>query len=194
MGFGDYLGTKSEVDFSREQRRRETWECENYLEGEKREMIDIYKGKGLSDEEARTIVDIFGKDTKMFVDLMMVDELGLMPNEDESPVKNGLVTFFSFLVCACIPLVTYIISKRFIVGAHPVTTSCGHPIDVAFFIVLGVTILALFLLGLVKGRITHMNPIKSGFLVVMTGVLAGGVSYGIGALVAAVGKGAFSNV
>jgi hypothetical protein len=37
---------------------------------------------------------------------MMVEELNLMPlDESESPVKNGMVTFASFVVFGLIPLV-----------------------------------------------------------------------------------------
>jgi VIT1/CCC1 family predicted Fe2+/Mn2+ transporter len=42
MAFGDFLGTKSEIDFEKKERAREKWEIENNPEAEKKEMLDIY--------------------------------------------------------------------------------------------------------------------------------------------------------
>ena len=41
---------------------------------------------------------------------MMTDELGIMEN-DESPLKNGIVTFLSFVLFGFIPLIPFIVAK-----------------------------------------------------------------------------------
>jgi len=65
-------------------------ECDNYLEGEQREMVELYISKGLSAEDARTIVGILSKDKEIFVDFMMIEELGILPEEENSSaIKNG---------------------------------------------------------------------------------------------------------
>ena len=43
MALGDYISTRSEAEYTINERNREAWEVENNPEGEKREMIDIYK-------------------------------------------------------------------------------------------------------------------------------------------------------
>lgn len=43
MALGDFISTKSEAEFTINERNREAWEVENNPDGEKREMIDIYK-------------------------------------------------------------------------------------------------------------------------------------------------------
>lgn len=43
MALGDFISTRSEAEFTINERKREAWEVENNLEGEKKEMIDIYK-------------------------------------------------------------------------------------------------------------------------------------------------------
>ena len=43
MALGDYLSSKAESDFIESERKRESWEIENYIEGEKKELADIYE-------------------------------------------------------------------------------------------------------------------------------------------------------
>jgi hypothetical protein len=40
---------------------REMWEVENYIEGEKKEMVEIYEAKGVSKEDATTLVDVLSR-------------------------------------------------------------------------------------------------------------------------------------
>jgi vacuolar iron transporter family protein len=44
-------------------------------------MIEIYTKKGMTLEDARTVVMTMSKYPDIFVDTMMVEELGLMPPE-----------------------------------------------------------------------------------------------------------------
>lgn len=43
MGLGDYLSSKSENDFYIKEKMREEWEVENNPDGERLEMVEIYK-------------------------------------------------------------------------------------------------------------------------------------------------------
>jgi hypothetical protein len=77
-----------ELDLITIERKRELWECENFLKGEKDEMIDIYENKGLNRETASTMVDLMSENKQAFVDVMMVQELGLKPVVDPwGPLK-----------------------------------------------------------------------------------------------------------
>lgn len=35
MAIGDYISSKAEIEFNNSERKREEWECEHHIEGEK---------------------------------------------------------------------------------------------------------------------------------------------------------------
>ncbi|MFZ5989532.1 MAG: VIT1/CCC1 transporter family protein [Bacillota bacterium] len=172
MAIGDYLSTKAEQEYKKTERERETWEVENYPDGEKQELVELYMNKGMPEEDARTVTEIFSRNKKAWVNIMMVEELGII-EENESPIKNALVTFFSFAIFGFVPLVAYVISK-----AIP---GFGFPTFILASVLTGVT---LYTLGAVKGRITGNNWIKSGFEMLIVGGVAAAAAYGVGLLLA----------
>ncbi|KAN0024111.1 hypothetical protein ACTFIV_008507 [Dictyostelium citrinum] len=175
MGMGDYLGTQADIDFAKGERKREAWEVEFYLEGEKSEMIEIYTKKGIPEEVAREVVDILSLNPKGFVDVMMVEELGIMPDvESQSPWKNGLVNFTSFVFFGILPLLPYL-------AFLAIATATKIPSDqhlYLFLIVIGITALTLFLIGIFKAKSTNTKWYKSGATTVIFGVI--GAAAGLG--------------
>lgn len=53
--------TKAQNDAVQKEREREAWEFANYPEGEIDEMVQIYTDKGMSEEDARTVVTTMAK-------------------------------------------------------------------------------------------------------------------------------------
>lgn len=173
MGFGDFLSEQAELDHAKKERKREMWEVENHIEGEIEEMVEIYMGKGLTEEDARTVIGILSKHKEMFVDLMMVDELGLsLPDENDAPWKNGVVTFLSFVVFGSVPLWCYVIF--YAAGVENASTM--------FTICCVATAMTMFLLGVFKAKVTSQPVLKSGLLMTLNGSLAAAAAYGVGYL------------
>jgi DNA damage-binding protein 1 len=105
MGMGEYLSALSEHQYVLSERQREEWEFQNHPQGEVEEMVELYKEQGFAEDDARAIMTIMAKHQEFFIDHMMVQELGLMPpDEDESPAKNGLVMFLAFISFGLVPL------------------------------------------------------------------------------------------
>ena len=91
MGLGDALSTKAENEYIMKERDREEWEMKVNEAGERKEMVDIYVEKGMSREDASIIIDLMAKYKDLFIDTMMVDELGLqVPNADDNPWFDGM--------------------------------------------------------------------------------------------------------
>lgn len=57
----------------------------------------------------RRIAELYSTNTQAFVNIMMLEELGLVV-DDSSPFWNGVVTLISFIVFGFLPLIPYVIS------------------------------------------------------------------------------------
>ncbi|KDO25654.1 hypothetical protein SPRG_08953 [Saprolegnia parasitica CBS 223.65] len=179
MGMGDYLSTQAETDLINHERSRELWEMENFPEGEKAEMIELYEAKGISSEDAKIVVDTLSKYKEAFVDIMMVEELKLMPvDDDENPFIGGLITFGSFVLFGAVPLLSYLINLL------PGVSLTG---DQALWGSCFLTVLTLFMLGAVKGQYVGQKWYLSGMYMAINGTVAAGMGWVIGYLLALTG-------
>ncbi len=170
MAIGDYLSSKSEREYEAAERKREAWEVEHYPDGEKQELVELYQGKGVSRADAESMVGILAKHPKAWVDIMMVEELGIVTS-DESPLANAVATFLSFAAFALVPLVAYVLST--FVPALRASS---------FLLAAVLTGVTLFVLGSVKVRITGRNWLASGLETLAIGGVAAAAAYGVGVL------------
>lgn len=168
MAIGDFLSSRSEKEFQAAERRREEWEVDTCPEGEKLELVELYEHKGLSHADAVQVVDILAKNKKVWVDVMMVEELGIL-EDDEHPLKSALVTFFSFLTFGFVPLLSFV-TAALLPALQPFT----------FPMATGLTAFTLFLLGSLKTRFTDIAWWKSGLEMLLVGGLAAAAAFGIG--------------
>lgn len=170
MAFGDYLSTKAENEYTAAERVRETWEVQNYPDGEKKEMIELYIEKGISPEDAKIAVDALSKIEKPWVDIMMVEELGLIESP-ESPLKNALVTFSSFIFFGAIPVLIYVVAKFIpFFAAHTFALACS------------ITGITLFILGTLKIYFTRQPWYRAGMEMLLLGGFAAAAAYAVGVL------------
>ena len=175
MAAGAFLSLKSEREYYDRERERETWEIEHFPEGEFVEMIQIYRAKGYSREDAEALMEIQSKDHDLWVDAMMVHELGLLP-DDRQPLRSAMATFVSFLLAGAVPLLVYLLGLV-------------APIDpaVSFPVALVLSGLALFGLGAAKVFVTERNWFRSGLEMLLVGGVAAGIAYLVGYLLQGLG-------
>ena len=167
MGFGDYLSSQAEVDYTKAEHTREKWELDNYPEGEKREMVELYMKRGMTEEDAVSVIDVMAKYKNFFLDVMMVEELGLMPpDEDDQPWKNGVVTFVAFVLFGFIPLLSYVTAN-----------ATGASDSVNFIVACVLTGVTMFLLGAAKAKFTNQSMLRSALLMLLNGGMAAVAAY-----------------
>lgn len=169
MSVGAYLSTKSEKDNYQKHKQLEYWEIENLRDVEVQEIRDIYTAKGFTGDLLEQVVEVIVSDKDRWVDVMMVEELGML-EETRSAFSIGFVTYISFILIGIIPLIIYVVD--FI-----------NPLDSnLFFIASVLTALGFIFIGWMKTYITKTSPIKGILETLLLGGIAALVSYYVGDL------------
>ncbi|MCX7653794.1 MAG: VIT1/CCC1 transporter family protein [Fervidobacterium sp.] len=168
MAIGDYLSEKSQKDYIKAEKEREQWEIENMPEAERYEIREIYKRKGLSGEKLNNLVDAITSNKDLWIETMLHEELGLF-EDDTSPLKSALVTFFSFIIAGFMPLIAYVFASQwYFLAQNQFLISC---------IITGIT---LFVVGALRQIVTGVKWFVGGFEMLMIGGLSAFVAYIIG--------------
>lgn len=172
MGVGEYLSAKAEREYVLKERSREAWELDVNPEGEIEEMMELYVAKGISREDAHTLLTTMAKYKEFFVDVMMVEELGLQsPDPEESLLGSALCMFGAFASFGSLPLLGYVVFPA-IFGI----TDGGT----LFMVACIVTAVSLFALGAAKGSISGRSWVLSGAETLILGGACASIAYTIG--------------
>lgn len=162
MGLGGYLAGKSDVEHYESEYKREIYEIEKLLDHEKDEVIEILESYGLTRSESQPIVDSLATRPKDFADFMMRFELGLEKPQPGRALKSGATIGGAYILGGLIPLAPYIAMAE----AHD-----------ALKWSVGITVLALFIFGYIKGRFTGAKPLKSAIQTCLIGSIAAAVAF-----------------
>ncbi len=175
MATGAFLSSKSEQEYYEREKEREAWEVDHFPDGERAELEEVYLARGYSAEDARGMTAILTRDRDRWVQAMMVDELGLMPDE-RKPLNSALATFIAFVVAGSLPLLIYLLGLLM-----PVSSQVQFPVSLVL------SAAALFGLGAAKVFVTERNFVRSGLEMLIVGGLAAAVAYVVGALLKGIG-------
>jgi len=168
MGLGGYLAGRSDAEHYDSEYKREIYEIEKMLDHEKDEVIEILETYGLTRQESLPIVESLASRPKDFADFMMRFELGLEKPKPKRALQSGVTIGGAYVLGGLIPLLPYILLSN----AVP-----------ALKWSVGITVLALFIFGYVKGQFTGAKPFKSAFQTCLIGSLAAGVAYFVARLI-----------
>lgn len=165
MGLGGWLAGRSEIEHYDSERKRESWEVDNLLNKELEEIVEIFEPYGLDRVALAPLLAKLSSDKEKFIDFMMRFELSLEKPSNARAWQSALTIGLSYLVGGLVPLFPYFFESN---------------AQIAFYISLGLTLVALFVFGLVKGYFTGTNVWTSGVQTFFVGGIAAAVSYGIG--------------
>jgi len=175
MALGNYLSTKSELDYIKKERERESWEVDNVPDGEREEIRQIFKKKGFEGKDLDRAVEVITSDKKRWVDTMMHEELGLNV-EDKNPLKSALTTFGAFAIAGFLPLLAFVVAIIF-----------PNIFSNTFFISAIITGVAMFSVGAMRSWVTGMKWYRSGIEMLFVGSIAASAAYLVGFLLKGLG-------
>jgi vacuolar iron transporter family protein len=164
MGLGGYLAARTDRDHYLSEREREMRETVELPEKETEEVADVFRGYGMPEEDLAPVVKAICSDRKRWVDFMMRFELGF-EEPDPKRARNSAATIaVSYVLGGLVPLAPYILVAE---------------LYRALSLSVGVTLVALFVFGYVKGRMTGISPLRGGLQTVIIGGLASAAAFGL---------------
>ena len=166
MAAGAYISTKSQREVFEAQVGHERQELEDDPEEERAELRTLLRLKGYTEEEARQMVERIDQSPELMLESLVRDELGLIPESFPNPWLAGLQSGVAFVIGSFIPLIGYLLFGG--------TT--------AVLISVGISVAALFVVGVLKTFFTGLPWLRSGLEMVIIGLFATAVTYLIGTL------------
>jgi len=162
MALGEYVSVSSQRDSERSDIEKETWELANQADHELEELTAIYQAKGLPLELAQEVAVQLTDHDALATHLR--DELGISQDELAKPMQAAWSSASSFSIGAAIPLLAAaFVGKSGRIGA-----------------IIGVTLVALVVLGYVGAKAGGAHPGRSIARVVVGGAAAMGITMAVG--------------
>jgi len=157
MGLGGYLAAKSDAEHYAAEKRREEQEVREVPREEMKEVADVFRHYGIAEEHIHPVVEAMSRKPKEWVDFMMRFELGLEKPNPSRARTSAAVIAGAYIAGGLIPLAPYMLVGR---------------ASTALIVSVVVTLAALAVFGLVKGRYTGARPLRSAMQTTITGGLA----------------------
>jgi VIT1/CCC1 family predicted Fe2+/Mn2+ transporter len=111
MFSGALLSARAKRDLILKERAREEREVDEKPEEERREVHDIYRARGFTEEETTILVNRVTSDRKMWIDTMMRDELGLPPEAESEPLTHAGTIGLFYLLGGLLPALPYLFNS-----------------------------------------------------------------------------------
>lgn len=163
MAASNYAGTKSEHDDYERIKSIELRHLNNYPEGEREEIRQIYARKGLQGDELEQMVELVTARQDIWLETMLFEEHGLTEVR-RKPMLAASATFAAFVICGFVPLIPFILGM-----------SAG---GLAASIMAGLVFLSI---GAAKSRWSTQEWWASALETFVIGMSAAGIAYIIGA-------------
>lgn len=168
MALGEWLSVQSSRELYENQIKIETLEIQRNPQEEIEELALIYEARGLPRDQALTLAARIMENKESAVQTLAREELGIDPDElGGSAWEAALTSFLLFAIGAIVPLFPFI----FWTGMT------------AVFISIAFSTIGLFILGAVVTLFTGQGVLYSGARMVIFGLLAAAVTFGIGKLI-----------
>ena len=168
MALGEWLSVQSSRELYQREIQTEAEELAAVPEEEEEELALIYQAKGLPEEQARAVAKKLIANRENALDTLAREELGVDPEAlGGSAWAAAITSFVLFALGAVVPLAPFV----FLTGMKAVAASLGGSAVALFLIGAGITLL------------TRRGLVYTGVRQVLFGLVAAGLTFGIGRLI-----------
>ncbi|WP_049575986.1 VIT1/CCC1 transporter family protein [Nonomuraea sp. SBT364] len=169
MAGGEYVSVASQKELAQAEIQVEARELARHPEAELDELTQSFTDQGVEPALAAEVARQLSRDPRQALEVHARNELGVEPGKLPSPVLAAVSSFLSFSVGAALPLLPYVF------GA------------VSLWVPAVVSCVALFTAGAVVSAVTARSWWYSGLRQLVVGVVAAGLTFGLGNLIGASG-------
>lgn len=167
MGAGEFISGRSEAQVQKAEVAKEIQAIHDYPEFEFQEMIELFEQEGVSKEDSKQVAEILQKYQQSYKKTMVEKELGIEMQPDTVKIPEALTIGISYILGSIFPLIAYFFFS----------------IKIAFPLSLCLTVLALIIVGIIKGKLAELNLFRSTLEIVIVGFLSAGGGYILGVLI-----------
>lgn len=171
MGGGSFLASEAEEALYAAEIDDEGREIDEEPEREVAELALVLEDEGLPREAAERVAQSLAADRNVFLRTKIQKELGLSPDVGGAALGDAMVVGLTYMGAAIVPLWPYV--------ALPLTTP-------ALVTSILCTLVALFALGVAKGRIARQAWLRAGAQVMLIGSASAAIGFLIGHLVTSI--------
>ena len=108
------------------------------------------------------MADEIAEDKELWLRTLVEKELGISPDETSNPMKDAAAMGLSFLLAASVPIIPHIL----LTGTAAVSVAGA--------------LVALFVLGSLKGRLVQKSPILQGLEILGIGAVSAAIGFALG--------------
>jgi len=169
MAVGEFISVSSARDSEEadvEKERQEQIKSPSARQAELEELTQIYVERGVSVELARRVAEELSADTELAVRTHARDELGIDMDAMSNPWEAAFSSLLAFIAGALFPLIASIPFTNYVIRTSAVALS---------------SCVGLLLMGLAGSMLGGAKPWRGAARVLIGGILAMGITYGIGA-------------
>ena len=163
MAAGNYLATRAEHEELRYAEAVEHRHIDTVPEGEREEVREIFRQRGLTGELLDRVTEVVTADRDRWIQTMLRDEYGL-PAAIRAPWRAATSTFSAFLLCGLVPLIPFALA-----------------VPRALWVAAGATGVVFAAIGALKSRWAVASWWRSALETLAVGGAAASVAYVIGA-------------
>jgi vacuolar iron transporter family protein len=164
MGVGEYISVRSQRELLEYQVAFQRKQLREVPDQERRILEQAYVDRGFNPDQAAQFVDAVFADPEHASRQLLFEEVGLDERSIGSPLSAGFGSFAAFTAGAFIPLLPFLLAS----GPAALAAS------------LGLSLIALALLGVGISRLTRRSPLFSAARQVAFGGIAAAVTFAVG--------------